>query len=128
MDHDKLIAVGEYIEAFNQATDQSLPCGIIYQSIGLEKHILDRHPEQIDNLKYIPDIIRRPDYIGKNPNEENSIELIKTIGDNIQVCVKLDLKHNYLYVASTYPISESKLKNRLNSGRLQIFIDKNKIM
>lgn len=121
MKHDELIEVGQYIESFNEATGQSLPCGTIYQSSGLRKHILKRHPNEIGNLRYIPLIIKSPDYIGRNPKESNSIELVKHVGDNIQVCIKLDVNNMHLYVASIYIISEGKLKNRLNSGRFRIF-------
>ena len=116
-----LFSVGSYIAEFNEATDQSIPCCTIYQSVGLEKHILKRHPFEVENLKHVPNIIKHPDYIGKNPKENNSIELVKRIGENIQVCIKLDSSENYVYVASVYTISDGKLKNRLNSGRLKIF-------
>lgn len=123
MKQDELIAVGKYAEAFNEATAQSLPCETIYQSVGLYKHILKRHPDEIGNIQYVPSIIKQPDYIGRNPKEQNSIELVKHIGDNLQVCIKLDTDDNYLYVASIYVISEGKLKNRINSGRLKVFLD-----
>lgn len=37
------------------------------------------------------------------------------------VCIKLDQKNDYLYVASVYEITESKLQNRLRSGRLKVY-------
>ena len=77
------------------------------------------HPEIKDSIMLnIPNIISSPDYIGKNPKEPNSIELVKDIGKNTKVCVKLDTKNEYLYVASIFEIKEGKLNNRLNSGRL----------
>lgn len=118
---DETTAVGEYVHAFNTKTSQSLPCGIVYQSAGLYKHILKRHPNMANYIGQIPNIIRYPDYIGSNPKEKNSIELVKILGDNIQVCIKLDTDDNYLYVASAYTISEGKLKNRIHSGRLKAF-------
>lgn len=41
------------------------------------------------------------------------------MGDNVMVCIKLDAKENYLYVASIFEITASKLNNRINSGRLK---------
>ena len=70
-------------------------------------------------LQQIPTIIQSPDYIGKNPREPNSIELVKKLSDNIMVCIKLDTQNGYLYVASVYNISQGKVNNRLNSGRLK---------
>ena len=74
MDDDKLFQVGEYVQEFNDATGQALPCGPIYQSYGLKSHILKRHPNELDNLDHVPSIILDPDYIGKHPTEPDSIE------------------------------------------------------
>lgn len=115
----KLFQVGEYTEAFNSATGQHLPCGPIYQSHGLKAHIQKRHPDEVQDLAYVPSVILEPDYIGKHPKEPNSIELVKVISRNIMVCIKLDRAENYLFVASVFEISEGKLRNRINSGRLK---------
>lgn len=114
-----LFIVGQYTKEFNAATGQSLPCGPIYQSRGLSVHVRRRHADQKDHLSDIPCVIASPDYIGKNPKEPNSIELVKDMGDNVMVCIKLDAKENYLYVASIFEITASKLNNRINSGRLK---------
>ena len=111
--------VGKYIEKFNQLTGQSLPVGDIQQSAGLVKHVQKHHPNEVNLVSDIPQIIAAPDYIGTNPNEPNSIELVKQIGLNAMVCVKLDTKKGYLYVASVYSISNAKLAKRINSGRLK---------
>ena len=127
MAHSNLFVVGEYIEEFNIATGQQLPCGHIYQSCGLRAHILKRHPDEVSNLDYVPDIIANPDYIGKHPGEPNSLELIKVLEGNVMTCIKLDRDEHYLFVASVYEITESKLQNRLMSGRLKSwrnFLDK----
>lgn len=115
--------VGEYTEKFNSLTGQQLPCGDIYQSSGLSKHILKRHPDRIDDVDLIPAIIAEPDYVGKNPKEPQSIELVKCLDNNLMVCIKLDTKHDYLYVASFFEISESKVANRIASGRLVKFFE-----
>lgn len=119
----QLFEVGEYTDTFNKLTGQELPCGPIYQSVGLRVHIMKRHPDEIDNIGLVPAIISQPDYIGKNPNEPNSIELVKALGANVMVCIKLDVNDGYLFVASVFEISESKLRRRLNSGRLKV-VDK----
>lgn len=119
MDLTGLSAVGEYRESFNTATGQNLPCGTIYQSDGLETHVRKRHPDGIKNLEYVEEIIASPDFIGKNPKEPNSVELVKILDNNVMVCIKLDTSKGYFFVASVYSISEGKLKNRLHSGRLK---------
>lgn len=115
----RLSQVGEYTEAFNVKTEQALPCGPIYQSEGLQTHVAKRHPREIGNLSLVPEIIASPDYIGKNPKQPNSVELVKVFDANVMVCVKLDSSNGYFYVASVFEISNAKLNNRLNSGRLK---------
>ena len=57
-----------------------------------------------------------------NPNERGvSFELVKIISINIQVGIKLDLKKDYLYVATLHEITEGKLKHGLENGRLKKF-------
>lgn len=114
-----MFEAGKYIPKFNTLTGQTLPCGPIYQSAGLEKHVRKHRKEKSTILSDIPIVIQQPDYVGCSPKEPNSVELVKKIGENVMVCVKLDSKNGYLYVASVYTISESKLNNRLNSGRLK---------
>lgn len=116
-----MVVVGHYIEKFNILTGQDLECKDIVQSSGLLLHIQKRHPDCVDKLPYIPLIIAEPDYIGRNPREENSIELVKCMGNNLMVCVKLDIKRDYFYVASLFEISDAKLQSRLKSGRISKF-------
>lgn len=117
--NEELIPVGEYREFFNKQLDISLPTGIIYRSSRLINHIQRRHPDFVGYMDKLPEILLNPDYIGKNPKEPNSIELVKVFSDNILVAIKLDVKNNYLYVASLYNISDGKLHNRIHSGRLK---------
>lgn len=117
--NEELIPVGEYREFFNKQLDISLPTGIIYRSSRLINHIQRRHPDFVGYMDKLPEILLNPDYIGKNPKEPDSIELVKVFSDNILVAIKLDVKNNYLYVASLYNISDGKLHNRIHSGRLK---------
>ena len=114
------------IAPFNKSINRQLPYefnyDFIYQSQGLEKHILKRHPECAEYLNYLPFIIRHPDYIGINPNETGkSFELVKVFDKNIQIGIKLDVKEDYLYVATLHSITNGKLKHGLENGRLKKF-------
>ena len=82
-----------------------------------------RHSEFVDYIEKIPDIIKNPDYVGRNPKEPNSLELVKRYEDNIQIAIKLDISKDYLYVATLFDIRESKIERRLASGRLKIVND-----
>ena len=116
---DKLYKVGEYRGEYNEILSINLPCASIYVSKGLTKHIQYRHSNCLIYIDKIPEIIESPDYIGKNPHEPNSVELVKIYEDNIQIGIKMDLDKNYLYVATLYDIKQSKIERRLNSGRLK---------
>lgn len=119
MNLENMVPVGKYIQRFNELTNQTLPCGDIYQSSGLPTHIKKRHPDQLGNIALIPQVIASPDYIGKNPNEPDSIELVKQFDNHVMVCVKLDVQQNYLYVATVFDLKPIKLEKRIRTGRLK---------
>ena len=116
-----LLRIGQYRRIFNEILGIDLPVCDIYKSVGLYKHIIKRHPDCEKYIGCISEIIDSPDYIGKNPGEPNSIEFVKCYDSNILVAVKLDLANEYMYVASLYDLSESKLSRRINSNRLVKF-------
>ena len=124
MGEDVLVEVGTYIDIFNQITGQNLPCGPIVQSTGLVVHIRKHHPDIVQFMNWIPTIIDYPDYVGHNPRETQSIELVKRLDKNLMVCVKLDCEKDRLYVASLYDITDSKLESRVKSGRLKLYGNK----
>ncbi|MGN0348192.1 MAG: hypothetical protein ACI4DR_01515 [Roseburia sp.] len=118
----RIIPIGKYLEEFNNYLPFDLKPDIIYRSVGLEKHILKRHPECLRYVSIIPDIIANPDYIGVNPNESGtSFELIKIISENVQIGIKLDANDNYLYVATLHTITDSKLRHNIKNGRIKKF-------
>lgn len=115
-----LIPIAKFNKDFNQYLHQDLDYDVIYQSAGLIKHIQKRHPECVTYLNHLPSIISNPDYIGVNPNETGtSFELVKVFDKNIQIGIKLDVKDDYLYVATLHSITESKLSHGLKNGRLK---------
>ena len=116
---DSNIEVGTYSGQYDTLLGVSLPKLNIVQSEGLEKHISKRHPSCLKYLSKISEIISSPDYIGVNPKESSSFELIKQFDDNMLIGIKLDTKNNYYYVATLHDIKQSKINNRLFSGRLK---------
>ncbi|WP_139492564.1 PBECR2 nuclease fold domain-containing protein [Brevibacillus dissolubilis] len=88
---------------------------------GLKKHVQKRHPGIWELYhQHIPDIIQNPDYIGQNPKEPNSIELVKQISDSILLAIKID-PSGYLFISTFYDLknAENKVQKRLRSGRLK---------
>ena len=122
--NDDLFEVGIYAEYYNRILDIDLPILKIVQSKGLKIHIQKRHPNVIGYLPNIPDIITEPDYIGTNPKEPNSIELVKISQDTIKLAIKLDIDNDYYFVASLYDITKSKLDKHIESGRLKKYLTK----
>lgn len=119
---DKLFKIAEFNRKFSQYLPTYFNDITIYQSEGLEKHIAKRHPECLCYLSLIPYIINNPDYIGINPNETvASFELVKVLSDNVQIGIKLDVKNNYLYVATLHTITNGKLQHGIENGRLKKF-------
>lgn len=118
----RLFKVGEYNQKFNDILNCNLPIVDIMQSVGLEVHVRNRHPNCIGYIDKIKDIIQSPDYVGMNTKEPSSIELVKKYDKNILVAIKLDKNSNGLYVASLYEVKDSKISKRLHSGRLKPFI------
>ncbi len=119
---NKLTIIGKYNEKFNTYLPYNIKSINIYQSNGLEKHIFKRHPDCLNFIELIPQILVDPYYIGVNPNEKNiSFELVKCISENVRIGIKLDTKDNYLYVATLHTITDSKLKHGIQNGRLKKF-------
>lgn len=120
--NNKIFPIASYNEKFNKYLPVQFTQDLIYQSFGLEKHIEKRHPECLPYLRFISSIISEPDYIGVNPNESgDSFELVKIFSENVQIGIKLDVKENYLYVATLHTITDGKLRHGINNGRLKKF-------
>ena len=116
---DNSFIVTAYDGRYNNILGTDLPKLNIVQSNGLEKHISKKHPSCLKYLDKIHEIITAPDYVGVNPKETNSFELIKRYDDNILIGIKLDMKNSYYYIATLHDIKQSKINNRLHSGRLK---------
>ncbi len=120
--NNKIFPVASYNKEFNKYLPVQFEQDVIYQSFGLEKHIEKRHPECLPYLRLISSIISSPDYIGVNPNESgDSFELVKVFSENVQIGIKLDMKENYLYVATLHTITNGKLQHGIENGRLKKF-------
>ena len=100
---------------------------IVYASPGVINHIKKRHGRQFtkkmkDNIiDIIEKVIKEPEYVGLNSRRGNggSLELIKKV-DNIilLLALEIDSEEQYIYVATMYPITLSKMNARIYRGRL----------
>lgn len=117
--HDVQV-VGKLKQEIIDALNISLPCADILMYPGAIKHMKKRPDHFAKYFHRIPEIIKSPDYIGINPTEPDSVELIKDFGNNVLVAIKLDPK-GYLYLSSMYELTPQKVPKRLASGRIQSF-------
>lgn len=91
----------------------------IYQSHGLRAHVAKRHPECLPYVSRIKEIVEAPNYVGRNPNEPSSFELVKSLDRDVLLGIKLDIKADHYYVATLHIITSAKVAHRFSSGRLK---------
>lgn len=121
--------VGKIIDSVSELLELDFAT-TVYASPGVINHIKKRHGKQLtkrikDNIiDTMEKIIKNPDYFGLDCKRGNggSLELIKKI-DNIILLLglEIDMEGEYIYVATMYPISESKMNARIHRGRLVEF-------
>ena len=118
--------VGQIKEFISENLELNIPKEV-YASPGVINHIKKRHGKQFtkkvrDNIiDIVKRIIKTPEYVGIEYDRKNiqAIELVKKI-DNIIILLGLDIdvEDKYIYVATMYPLTESKLNSRIYRGRL----------
>ncbi|AEA19194.1 MULTISPECIES: PBECR2 nuclease fold domain-containing protein [Bacillus] len=92
---------------------------------GFIKHVKKQHPGIYEKYSsHIKDIVEHPDYVGQNPKEPNSVELVKILNDHILIAIKLD-PSGYLFLSTMFDLKNgpAKIQRRLNSGRLIAYKD-----
>lgn len=100
--------------------------GSVYASPGVLSHIKKHHGRQLtrrvkDNLlKVIESILEQPDYIGvdRKRGSKGALELIKKVDTTLLLGLEVDMEEEYIYVSTLYPITKSKIDNRIYSGRI----------
>ena len=118
--------VGKIKESISENLELSIP-KTVYASPGVINHIKKRHGKQFtkkvkDNIiDIVKRIIKDPEYVGVEYELGNirGIELVKKI-DNIIIflVLEIDIEGEYIYVATMYPLTISKLNARIYRGRL----------
>ena len=92
----------------------------IFLSSKRKMHMKKHKREFLDFEKSFNEIhlvINEPNYVGLHPDGQ-SIQFIKVTNENVLLAVKLD---KYLDVRTMYVITDNKLQNYLNSGRIKKF-------
>lgn len=113
------------LSAIENLTGVKLPVSEVNMYPGAIKHIRRRHPGILETYGHlIPDMISNPDYVGQNPKEPNSIELVKVINPHLLLAIKLD-PSGYLFLSTFYVLDNGdvKVSKRLKSGRLVPYVN-----
>ena len=121
---EELTEICEFDTNINKILSTTIPQRKIYYSDeGLQKHLISsNHLNCIPYLSSLTNLITNADYVGQSKNNGiDSFEVVKNVGTNVLVAIKFDVKKDYLYVASMYEVSQSKVDNRLFSGRLKTY-------
>ena len=85
------------------------------------KHIRRKRKQiYLGYITKIPEIIDKPDYIGKNPKYSNSVEFIKKINKNVLVAIRPNNK-GILNVATMFEVTDSKISRMLKYSRIFSF-------
>ena len=118
--------VGKIKISISELLELDLP-RIVYASPGVINHIKKRHGRQLtkkmkDNIiDIIEKIIKNPEYVGLDYGRVSvgSLQLIKKV-DNIILLLglEIDIEEQYIYVATMYPITLSKLNARIYKGKV----------
>lgn len=100
--------------------------GSVYISPGVIRHILKRHSKQLSRsvkeniVNIIESILKEPDYVGAKIKENNTvtIEFVKKIDSILLLGMEIDKDEGYIYVSTLYPITKSKINNKIYCGKL----------
>ena len=105
------------------------PQNINVWSTRIQEHC-EKHKEEYSSpnsynqaIKFIPNIIKNPDYVGLHKN--GNIQYVKKLDDISLIGIQVLNGNNNLLFRTIFPISESKLKNSIKSGKLIPFDNKN---
>ena len=121
----KKMVVGTFNEKINKLLGTKIDSKSIYQSKGLQSHMMkSKHFSAIKYIDKIPIILSHPDYVGKSGSDDSpSIEYIKCFDQSIQLVVKIDKDNESLYIATMFDIPKKKIDRMLHSGRIIKYVD-----
>ncbi len=113
------------VDLINRTTGLELETGNVFFSINAQKHSAKRHPlEYSKALPHVAAVIADPMYLGddfKNPGKIELVSHVAALGNALLVAVEVTIDHDGHYnVTSFYPISQKKIDNRREKGRLVI--------
>ncbi len=127
--HSKNIKIGELNEQVIELLKLDLkPQNINIWSSRLKEHC-EKHKDEYSSvnaynqaIRFIPEIIKNPDYVGLHRN--GNIQYVKKLEDISLVGIQILKGSGHLLFRTIFPISETKLKKSVRSGKLIEFKNK----
>ncbi len=119
----KNIKIGELTQDVIDALNLDLkPQNINIWATRIQEHC-EKHKDEYSSpnaynqaVKFIPTIIKEPDYIGLHNN--GNIQYVKRLDDISMVGIQILHGSGNLLFRTIFPITESKLNNSIKSGKL----------
>lgn len=93
-------------------------------------HIVDKHPEVVEYIEKIEDILKKPDAIYQQMKKEDTIWIIKNFEGNVKVTIKLNTVNNLKEkgfknsIINMQFIRDKELKRVINNGNIIVVFDK----
>ena len=114
--------IGHFSEQIIRILNLDIPVGTpIYIADSNIEHMKSSHPKAFEKYKdELQNIIKNPDYIGKN-TKDDSIEFTKEYlidGEYVKVAVRISTSNIY-YARSMYELNPNQVKNFIQKGTLK---------
>lgn len=94
------------------------------------KHIVDKHPDVVEYIDKIEDILNEPDAIYQQIKKEDTIWVVKNFEKNVKITIKLNTANNLKEkgfknsIINMQFIREKELKRVINNGSIIVMFDK----
>ena len=114
------------VDQINDALDLELEEGRVIFTTAAQIHAERNHPGDYPWVSpFVAQVVTSPLYIGddfKNPGRIELVSRVPSRGAGVLVAVEVspDRDGNY-HICSAYPVSEKKIENRRQKGRLKSF-------
>lgn len=94
-----------------------------------KQHITERHPDVKEYIENVPEILKQPDMVLKENKRQDTFWLVKKIGENVKVTIKLNTNNQKDYknsIIQMQKMRESEIKRNIRNEKVQVLFDKTK--
>lgn len=111
------------VDEINATLDLQLEPGHVVLTVGAQKHVLRRHPEDYAaHLAHVGMVVKDPSYLGDDLKNTGKIELIRRVpgpaGLLVALLIEPDEDGRY-HVVSFYTLTQSRIDQRRQKGTVR---------